>query len=283
MPKYMGGLGFRDTELFNLAMLAKQGWRIFQEPDALSARILKVVYFPTVDVLQSELGSHPSQVWRAVHAGLSVLKQGLIRRIGNGETTEIWNMNWIPRDNLLRTLFPVSVNPPSLVSELIDGPLRSWNLDAINTHLCPMDAQAVLNIPLSTASCDDSWAWHYERSGNFTVRSAYRMLVDTKRRREDWLEGRSCSSDTRMARNQWTKLWSAKVPAKVRSFAWRLAKNSIPTGETLKRRHMSEADTCVICNAAADSWRHALLDCHMSKCIWALMEEELVEHVIDPY
>ena len=73
--KVSGGLGFRDTEIFNLAMLAKQGWRLLQEPDALSARILRAVYYPDGDVLTAELGSHTSQVWRAISAGLSVLKR----------------------------------------------------------------------------------------------------------------------------------------------------------------------------------------------------------------
>lgn len=44
-PKYMGGLGFRKMELFNLAMLAKQVWRLIQDLLNLSAQILKAVYY----------------------------------------------------------------------------------------------------------------------------------------------------------------------------------------------------------------------------------------------
>ena len=80
-PKGMGGLGFKDFELFNLAMLAKQAWRLLQAPESLSARVLKSVYYPNSDILQAQLGNHPSQIWRAIIEGRDILKQGLVRRI----------------------------------------------------------------------------------------------------------------------------------------------------------------------------------------------------------
>ena len=44
-PKYIGGLGFRDIELFNLAMLAGPRWHILLDQKTLGVRILKTRYF----------------------------------------------------------------------------------------------------------------------------------------------------------------------------------------------------------------------------------------------
>ena len=65
-PKVDDGLGFRNLHFFNLAMLARQAWRILQTPESLSAKILKARYFPTIDFLDASLGNQPSQIWRAI-------------------------------------------------------------------------------------------------------------------------------------------------------------------------------------------------------------------------
>ncbi|XP_051202673.1 uncharacterized protein [Lolium perenne] len=41
---------------------------------------------------------------------------------------------------------------------------------------------------------------------------------------------------------------------------------------------MADDDRCQLCGAC-DSWRHTLLDCSMSQCVWALLDEEVTEHV----
>lgn len=88
MPKGSGGLGFGNIELFNLALLACQAWRILQDPRSLSARVLKAVYFPVGELVDAKLGSSLSRVWKAITDGIQVLQQGLICKIGSGETTK---------------------------------------------------------------------------------------------------------------------------------------------------------------------------------------------------
>jgi hypothetical protein len=64
--KKIGGLGFRDLQCFNTALLAKQGWRLIQNPDSLVAMVLKEKYFPNGSFLDSQLSKRPSYVWRSI-------------------------------------------------------------------------------------------------------------------------------------------------------------------------------------------------------------------------
>ncbi|CAH9068798.1 unnamed protein product [Cuscuta europaea] len=55
VPKKAGGMGFRRPRDFNLAMLSKQAWRIFTNPDSLVSRVYKARYFPTGIFLKQNL------------------------------------------------------------------------------------------------------------------------------------------------------------------------------------------------------------------------------------
>jgi hypothetical protein len=172
----------------------------------------------------------------------------------------------------------ISDNPPSRVADFIQSGAAEWNEDKLRHLFHPMDVHAIMEIPLSHRRQEDFWSWHYERKGVFSVKSAYNMLINTCEKREAWLDGRASGSDVRRTEKQWSSLWRTPVPSKMRVFLWRLAKQSIPTNEVRFRQKMAESSCCQLCGCH-DSWRHALLECTMSRCVWALADAELAEHV----
>lgn len=76
LPKSEGGLGFRNLYAFNLALLAKQGWRIISDTTSLVARTLKAKYFPNSSFLDAVVRSNASYVWRSICSSIEVIKRG---------------------------------------------------------------------------------------------------------------------------------------------------------------------------------------------------------------
>lgn len=61
--KQFDGLGFKNLDLFNFALLGKMGWRLISDPEALVCRVLRAKYFPRGDFLSASLRRNPSQTW----------------------------------------------------------------------------------------------------------------------------------------------------------------------------------------------------------------------------
>lgn len=55
--------------------------------------------------------------------------------------------------------------------------------------------------------------------------------------------------------------------------------NSIPTATVLKSRKLTESAACTICGADEDDWEHAILNCTMARCVWALLDEDVTEMI----
>ncbi|KAL0388103.1 UNVERIFIED_CONTAM: putative mitochondrial protein [Sesamum radiatum] len=72
--KLDGGLGFRNLEAFNLALLAKQLWWLLSRPDSLVSKVLKAKYFPRSHLFEAQLGARPSYTWRSIWAAMDSSK-----------------------------------------------------------------------------------------------------------------------------------------------------------------------------------------------------------------
>lgn len=220
-------------------------------------------------------------MWRSIREARVVLSLGLIKRIGSGSESNIWHDNWLPRDYKRRPICARSTNQPTLVSDLIDHASKTWSRQVLEEHFIAPDIDIILNIPLSSRIQSNFWAWHYDnKQGIFSVCSAYRMISGIKAQQKDWLEHQPSNSNQAATKKGWSNLSKVKVLSKVCVFVWCLAHTSLPTGMTRYERNMATSQICSIFSTAEDTWSHSLFECRMARCVWALGDEEILEHAI---
>ena len=120
-------------QAFNLALLAKQGWRTISNPTSLVAQVLKAKYFPNSTFWKASRHTNSSVIWKSIWDALGVLELGTGWQIGNGCSISVWNDQWIPRPVTFKPISPcLNVDHESfMVSDLLT-PAGSWNIDLVN-------------------------------------------------------------------------------------------------------------------------------------------------------
>lgn len=177
-PKEEGGLGFRDLKAFNLAFLAKQGWRLQTCTNSIVHRVFKAQYFPTADYLSVELGNQPSYAWRSIMAAQEFVQKGHRWQEGNGESIRIWkDMRLLQTSTFRITSTPPVLNANENVSSLIDTQSGTWRTYMVRQLFSSDDANAILSIPLSPRLPKDRLVWGFTSKGEFSVRSAYKVIM----------------------------------------------------------------------------------------------------------
>ena len=97
-------------------------------PDSLCARLLMAKYCPDGDLMKVREGPGISYSWRSIVRGIQALKEGIIWRVGNGESIKIWEDPWIPRGTPRRPITPKGAVILSKVLKLIDPSTGSWDV-----------------------------------------------------------------------------------------------------------------------------------------------------------
>lgn len=231
--KLDGGMGFKDLEMFNNALLAKQVWRMLQEPDSLWVRVLKGVHFPNSTVLDARKGARASWIWNSLLVGRDFLKSEILWQIGDGECVNIWNDRWIPgfQDDLKGFPGPVDEELPIRVSELINPDVRSWDLSVLEEWLTEDQQLAISKIPLSFCSKADRLVWPHTTDGKYSVKSGYTELSKKRNIHAD-----VASSSHHIDKKVWHEIWGLDVPNKIKIFLWRACWNILPTKDNLCKK-----------------------------------------------
>jgi ribonuclease HI len=270
-PKEEGGLGFRDIHAFNLAMLAKQSWRLWHNPDSLCARVLKAKYYATTSVLEAKPKHGMSYTWRSILHGLDIMKKGMIWRLGDGSNLKIWTDPWLPRDQSRRPITPRGANLLTYVEELINPITGSWDEKLVKETFWEEDATIILAIPIFEGR-ENNLAWHYDKKGLFSVRSAYRVCRDDLLRRA--IRGGPQGSSRNQPDPIWGKIWDLNCPSKIKHFIWRFSYNSHPLRCNLVRRDLKIDTVCPICGREEEDGAHLFFKCKLARNVWQLLSFE---------
>ncbi|XP_057427644.1 uncharacterized protein LOC130720950 [Lotus japonicus] len=93
--KGRGGQGFKDFTHMNTAHLAKQAWRIMDDPNSLWAQVLKGLYHPNTSFMQAKKKASASWGWNSILQGRDFIKNNGKWIIGEGNEVNIWEDNWV--------------------------------------------------------------------------------------------------------------------------------------------------------------------------------------------
>jgi hypothetical protein len=83
-------MGFWDLVIYDKALLAKQCWRLLQNPNSLAIDNLKAKYYPRTNVLEDSLGKRPSFAWWSLFSVSNIVKNGLVWRVRDGRDIQVW-------------------------------------------------------------------------------------------------------------------------------------------------------------------------------------------------
>ncbi|XP_026451964.1 uncharacterized protein LOC113352352 [Papaver somniferum] len=119
---------------------------------------------------------------------------------------------------------------------------------------------------------EDIVRWKPTRDGNFTVKSAYNKLVETRFQQQE--VSMTVPKEVRK------ELWKMKVPHRVKLFIWKCLQDIVQTKVKIIRYNNSSDPICKICNQQNESLFHLLWVCTYARVVWRYLNVN-VDRVAD--
>lgn len=135
---------------FNLALLAKQLWRLIQFPDYLVARVLRGRYYRLSSPLRVAAVDSPSYVWTSIIAARKLLLLGIKNKVHLGYEINVWQDPWIPTTPTrpARPSAPV-LHPRLTVSRLINFESNEWDGQLLEQYVDQEDIPLIQSMAIS--------------------------------------------------------------------------------------------------------------------------------------
>jgi len=255
-----GGLGFRDLQQFNEALLAKLSWRILTKPTCLLARLLLGKYCHTSTFLESTPPASSSHGWRGICIGKELLKKKLGKVIGSGKQTLLWHEPWLSLESPSTPMGPpTEISHNWTVSNLISTSTGDWDRTKIQQTL-PEFENEILEIRLSRLGAKDTFAWLPAKNGSYSASSGYYESIAN-------VAALSITNLPVVDFKWTTKIWKVNTSPKTKFFMWKAMRGALPVGENLRARQILEEASCPF-GGEEETTFHLFFTCRFATEVW---------------
>lgn len=153
-----GGLGFKI--LRDLILHFWKNKLLVTEANPLVSKLLAARYFPKSCFLEVKLGQNPSYVWRSLVATQEIMNKGCIHRIGDGKSTRIWHVPWLPSlDNGYSSTDMPEELKEATIDNLFDEDQRRWDEDILRDICNSRDYELINQVQIPLRHKSDFWYW----------------------------------------------------------------------------------------------------------------------------
>lgn len=247
LPKHLGGLGIRKFKDFNSALLGRQAGRIINSPNSILSKIYRAKDCVDENNLLFKATSQPFPLARNICKQINLIVRDCKWRVGNGQSIQVGNNLWFK---------PLTPNPQiRTVSDLMNAS-QGWNFNLLNEMFNSNDTRDIMKIHISHTNRPDSIVWTKDTKGSFSVKAAYRDLINTR------------SLPNPRSNMDWSYIWDSHLPPKLLLFSGKCLHNSLPLGDNLLRKQFKIDGKCPFGCDTVETDTHLFLGCPMTRAAW---------------
>lgn len=246
-------MGFRNLSHFNKALLAKQVWRLLDNPDSLVAQVFKARYYKHSNIIDATISNNPSFVWRSLMWSREELDFRTLWKVGNGRRIHSRNDAWIPSLAAEKITSNVSYDSNCQVEELLNIH-QCWDIGKLNNLFLPYEVDAIIHVPIQGENIEDARYWKFEKKGSYSIRTGYWALNNSS----ETLSLGTLKSECSEKSSLWSKIWALNIPPRVKVFVWKFAHDIVAAEANLIKHHVPGSSMCVLCSFHWSNSTHSI-------------------------
>ncbi|GJY14273.1 hypothetical protein Tco_0383582 [Tanacetum coccineum] len=273
LTKSEGGIGLRNLEVFNFALMTTHIWNIISSKESLWVRWIHKYKLRGRTIWDVPVKDEISWGWRKLLQLRDIMRPFFWVKLGNGNSTSLWYDNWCSSSPLINYLTSRDISREGFLltnigADLISNGTWSWT----QSRLLKAPDLGLITCPALVSSVADLWQWR-DQNGNilsFSVAKAWEAI----RPRGNLVA--------------WSRIvcFSHNIPRHA-FHLWLVMRHGLKTHDKMRQWDVG-GDTdlnllrCALCDNFPDSHTYLFFECTFSAKVWSYVRDLAGMDLIPP-